>query len=239
VALATLGYILMQRGKYVEAEQTLNEAMDIERNVFGQDNVRIAAIEHDLGLLYERTGDLPRARKMIDDALRMTVAHQGPDFYIRGNYLDTLAELKLRGGDVQGSEADARQALALYQRVLPARHLYVASTKQLLAEILLRKGAVAEAEASARAAVDIDSSMAGAANFRTARANGTLGWILIQEGKVAEGEPLLIGAHATLLHTLGAKHPETQVVTARLVQYFHEHHRDADANRVLTASTTH
>ena len=35
VALATLGYILTQRGKYAEAEQLLTEALQIERTVFG------------------------------------------------------------------------------------------------------------------------------------------------------------------------------------------------------------
>jgi tetratricopeptide (TPR) repeat protein len=38
VALANLGSILTQRGKYREAEQVLNEALQIERNVFGADN---------------------------------------------------------------------------------------------------------------------------------------------------------------------------------------------------------
>jgi eukaryotic-like serine/threonine-protein kinase len=239
VALATMGYILIQRGKYVEAEQTLNEAMDIERNVFGQDTDRIAIIEENLAMLYERTGDLPRARKMIEDALKMTTAHLGMDHYMRGFYFDSLAALKLQAGDVQGSEADARQALAIYQRSLPARHLYVASTKQLLGEILLRRGALGEAEAALRTSADINLAMAGADNFRTARSNGSLGWVLIQEGKGAEGEPLLVNAHALLLRSLGTKHPETQLVTTRLVQYFHEHHRDADANRILTANAAH
>ena len=60
-ALATLGYILTQREKYTEAEQILNEALQIEHNVFGVDNQRIATIEADLGILYDREGDTGRA----------------------------------------------------------------------------------------------------------------------------------------------------------------------------------
>ena len=66
------GYILTQRGKVPEAEQVLNEALQIESNVFGIDNQRIAAIQADLGILYDREGDIPRAIAATQTALRIT-----------------------------------------------------------------------------------------------------------------------------------------------------------------------
>ena len=62
--MATLGYMLMQRGKYADAEQVLNEAMQIERGDFGVDNHAWPAIEANLGTLYEREGDPARAMKI-------------------------------------------------------------------------------------------------------------------------------------------------------------------------------
>ncbi len=61
VAMATLGYILTERGEYAEAEQLLTEALQIERTVFGEDNERVAQTEAHLGLLYDRQGDSTRA----------------------------------------------------------------------------------------------------------------------------------------------------------------------------------
>jgi serine/threonine protein kinase/tetratricopeptide (TPR) repeat protein len=235
VALAILGSILTQRGKYAEAEQVLNEALQIERNVFGVDNPRIAATEADLGVLYDREGDTARAIAATQTALKITQDRLGPNHYLTGYYLDALANLFLRANDVPTAEADARLALAVYAQALPARHLFIASTRQLLGEVLLRRGSVVAAEAELRAALDMTVGLAGADSWRTARTEASLGWALIQRDKAVEGEPMLLAARSKLLKSVGPQHPATQQATARLVEYYRAHHRDADAARVLGA----
>jgi eukaryotic-like serine/threonine-protein kinase len=235
VALATLGSILTQRGKYAEAEQVLNEALQIERNVFGADHPRIASIEADLGVLYDREGDLTRAIAATETALRITRERRGGGHYTAGYYLDSLATLFLKANDLPAAESDARQALAVYAESLPARHLYVASARQLLGEVLLRRGSLAAAEAEFRTALDINIGLAGADSWRTARSEASLGWVLIQRDRAADGEPMLRAARAKLLATVGAQHPATQQASERLTEYFHAHHRDAEAAQVLAA----
>jgi eukaryotic-like serine/threonine-protein kinase len=236
VALGGLGYILTQRGKYAEAEQALNEALEIERAVFGADNQRVATLEKDLGVLYGREGDLQRAIDVTQDAVKIATERLGASHYMRGYYLDSLAHLKLQANDIKGAEADTREALSIYAAKLPPRHLFVASSRYLLGEILLRRRLLAEAETELRAAVDIDTALAGQDNWRSARSLASLGWALIEEGKAAEGEPLLVAAQSRLLATLGPSHPDTQQATSRLLQYYQEHHREADAKRVLLLS---
>jgi tetratricopeptide (TPR) repeat protein len=233
IALATLGSILTQRGKYAEAEQVLNEALQIEGTVFGVDNPRIAQIDADLGVLYDREGDMTRAIAATQSAVNITRDRRGLSHYKVGYYLDALANLYLKINDLPTAEADARQALAVYAQALPARHLYVASTRQLLGEVLLRRGSLAAAEAELRVALDMNLGMAGADSWRTARSEASVGWVLIQRDKAAEGEPLLVAARSKLLATVGPQHPATQQATARLVEYYRAHHRDADATRVL------
>jgi serine/threonine protein kinase/tetratricopeptide (TPR) repeat protein len=236
IALANLGYILTQRGKYAEAEQTLNEALEIERNVFGSDDLGVASIEKDLGTLYGREGDLRRAMDSTEDALRIATKRLGASSYMRGYYLDSLAHLKLSANDLAGAQADALEALRIYDAALAKRHLYVASARYLLGEILLRKRMLPEAEAQLRTAVDIDTALAGADNWQTARSQASLAWILMQEGKDAEGEPMLVAAQSRLQATVGAQHPEAKQATSRLLQYYREHHRDADATHLLRLS---
>jgi eukaryotic-like serine/threonine-protein kinase len=238
VALASLGYILRERGKYSEADQALNEALEIERSVFGPDNQRTASIEADLGTLYQREGDPVRAMALTKDALRITTNRLGAGHYLTGYYLDSLADLYLKANDLDAAEASARQALAVYAQALPARHLFVAGTRQVLGEVLLRRGQLAPAEAEVRAALDIDLALAGSDNWRTARTEASLGWILIAEDKASEGEPMLLAAQRKLLTTLGPQHPEVVQATTRLSDYYHAHHRDADAARLL-ATTKH
>jgi eukaryotic-like serine/threonine-protein kinase len=235
VALASLGYILTQRGKYTESEQVLNEALQIERTVFGADNQRIAATEADLGILYDREGDTTRAIAATQTALKITRDRLGANHYMTGYYLDALAGLFLRANDLPTAEADARQALAVYAQTLPARHLFIASTRHLLGEVLLRRGSIAAAEAELRAAFDMTVGLAGPDSWRTARSEASLGWVLIQRDKASEGEPMLVAARSKLLATVGPQHRATEQATARLVEYYRAHHRDADAARVLAA----
>jgi tetratricopeptide (TPR) repeat protein len=235
VALATLGSILTQRGKYAEAEQLLNEALQIERNVFGADNPRIAATEADLGILYDREGDTTRAIAATQTALKLTRDRLGSNHYLTGYYLEALANVFLRANDLPAAEAEARQALAVFAQALPARHLFVASTRQLLGEALLRRGSLVAAEAELRAALDMTVGLAGSDSWRTARSEASLGWALIQRDQAAEGEPMLLAARSKLLATMGADHPATQQASARLVEYYRAHHRDAEAARVLAA----
>ncbi len=235
VALATLGSILTQRGKYAEAEQVLNEALQIEHNVFGVDNPRTATTEADLGILYDREGDTARAIAATETALKLTRDRLGPNHYLSGYYLDSLANLFLKTNDLATAEAYARQALAVYAQALPARHLYVASTHQLLGEVLLRRGSQAAAEAELRSALDMNLLLAGPDSWRVARSEASLGWALIVRDKAAEGEPMLLAARSKLLATVGPLHPATQQATARLVEYYRAHHRDAEAARVLAA----
>ncbi|HEV7614452.1 MAG TPA: serine/threonine-protein kinase [Steroidobacteraceae bacterium] len=233
VALALLGSILTQRGKFAEAEQVLSEALQIERTVFGADNQRIAATEADLGVLYDREGDLSRAIAATQTALQITRDRRGSNHYLTGYYLDALGNLLLSANDLPAAEADAREALAIYAKSLPARHLYIASTHQLLGEVLMRRGSLAAAETELQTAVDMNVGLAGTGSWRAARSQASLGWLLITRDKAAEGEPMLLTARSKLLTTMGSRHPATQQATARLVEYYRAHHRDAEAARVL------
>jgi serine/threonine protein kinase/tetratricopeptide (TPR) repeat protein len=232
-ALATLGYILTQGGKYREAEQLLTEAMEIDRTVFGTDNQRVAQIESHLSVLYDRQDDLPRAIQAAQIAVRIASARLGLTHYLTGYYMDSLASLYLKAHDLPAAEKFARQALAVYAQGLPPRHLYVASTRELLGDILQQRGDLAGAEAELRVAVDLDASLAGADSWRAARSRSALGWTLILRGKVAEGEPLLAAARQRLLETVGASDAATQWASNRLADYLRMHHREAEAEQVL------
>jgi serine/threonine protein kinase len=238
-SLEGLGYILTERGKYAEAEQTLNEALQIERGDFGADNQRVAAIEANLGTIYEREGNLPRAVSVTQHALRIMTDRLAPNHYQIGYYLDALANLDLHAGNLDAAEQKARQALAIYTQSLSPRHLYVASVRHLIGEVLMRRGQLPLAEIELRAALDIDVNSVGRGNWRAARTAASLGWLLISEGNAAEGEPMLTAAQQQLLTTLGAQHPEVVLATSRLADYYHSHHREADAARLMAASGKH
>jgi len=57
--------------------------------------------------------------------------------------------------------------------------------------------------------------------------------LLIAENNSAEGERILVAARSKLMKTVGPQHPEVEQATKRLAEYYREHHRDAEAARVL------
>jgi ATP/maltotriose-dependent transcriptional regulator MalT len=147
--------------------------------------------------------------------------------------MDAVAKLYLDAGDLDAAESTARAVLKIYEKSLPPRHLYVAATRHLLGEVLLRRGQLQAAEAELRAALDIDHSSAGPDDWRAARTEASLGWLLIEKNDSAEGEPMLVEARSELLKKVGPLHPEVQLATKRLADYYREHHREAEAARVL------
>src|SRR6202000_249036 len=168
---------LLRVGKYSEAEQMLNEALQIERGDFGAGNQRVASIEANLGTLYERENDPVRAMKITKDALRIISERLTPDHPEIGYFMDAVAKLYLDSGDLDNAEITARKVLAIYEKSLPPRHLYVAATRQLLGEVLLRRGQLIDAERELSAALEIDVSSAGSSDWRAARAEASLGWL--------------------------------------------------------------
>ena len=234
IALAGLAQILTRRGKYAEAEQDLNEALQVETSVFGADNPRSAAIESDLSYLYQLEGDYERALKASKEALRIARLRLGETNSTTGYYYDGLATLYLQIGNLSEAEANEHQALAVYAATLPARHMYVATGEQLLGEVQLRRRNFAEAERELHSAYDLETAL-GAADWQIARTNASLGWLEIQNNDAAEGEPKLVEARNKLIARLGPQNAEVKLVTTRLGQYLRDHHRDAEAAKLLQA----
>jgi tetratricopeptide (TPR) repeat protein len=155
--MAALGYTLTKLGNYAEAERNLREALDIERRVFGPTDRRIAEIQSTFGAVYEHQGDLPRAIEAAAEAASIWSQSRGKDNYLTGWYLEGLARLYLKAGNVAAAETNLRAAMTIYAASLPARHLYIAAAHGELGEIDLRTvlisaGKFAEGEALLKAA---------------------------------------------------------------------------------------
>jgi hypothetical protein len=50
---------------------------------------------------------------------------------------------------------------------------------------------------------------------------------------------MLAAAQHKLVTTLGPENPDSQSPTTHLAQYYRDHHRDADASRVLASGENH
>ena len=171
--------------------------------------------------------------KATRTAVDIATEKLGVNHYMTGYYLDSLANLYLKSDNLPAAEIYARRALDVYAQSLPARHLYVASTRQLLGDILTQRGALVPASVELTAAVDINGALAGADSWRTARSQASLAWNLILRDRAAEGAPMLVAARNRLLATVGGEHAATRWASMRLADYLRARHRDAEAAQIL------
>ena len=145
-ATSYLGGLLINKGEYAEAETMLRQCEALYREVLGDSNSSVPAIQTTLGRLYFAKGDYIRAETEYRQALE-----QLPNFFPREHFLpvSTKGALGLtltRLGKATEGEPLLREALEIRKRVLPKENYMIPFTESALGECLLVQKRFAEAE---------------------------------------------------------------------------------------------
>jgi serine/threonine protein kinase len=140
------GSLLINKGEYAEAETMLNQSESLYREVLGDSNSSVPAIQTSLGRLYFVKGDYIRAETQYRKALE-----QLPNFFPREHFLpvSTKGALGLtltRLGNAAEGEPLLREALEIRKSVLPKENYMIPFTESALGECLLVQKRFAEAE---------------------------------------------------------------------------------------------
>ncbi len=126
-------------------------------------------------------------------------------------------------GDLDGAEAQLRDALQRRQRVLGAAHLATAATSVNLARVLLVTGRLAEAEVLLHDALSsVGKQVPAGDDWQTGWTQGVLGACLSAQGRYGEAEQLLLAGYATLKATKGPAARLTRETLVALVKHFHD-----------------
>jgi eukaryotic-like serine/threonine-protein kinase len=146
-----------------QAEALYRDAIRRKEQAYGVNSAQTAAAKTNLGLLLQREGRLEEAEPLLRSALALTLAKSGPDHYWVGWQRDMLGMLLHDKGDLQGAENEYRQALAIYDKALPANHIYRFTLLAHYARLLVDRGkpadALAMSEQSLKLSADSGSSV--------------------------------------------------------------------------------
>jgi tetratricopeptide (TPR) repeat protein len=154
IAISLRGHGHKLSGNYPAAIAAFREAVNIWRALRPESAI-VATSLNDLAEAERRSGDLDAAERDFRDALRIARPIDFRDGVI--TYIGNLAEVALDRKDWPGTEALAREALSLAEKV--GRKELIASNCRRLAEALTRQGRKTEAIPHARRAVEIFTAL--------------------------------------------------------------------------------
>ena len=204
-----MGAYLLERGQYALAEPLLQKALDLRRNLLGDEHEDIAASLDQAASLYYYQGRYGEAEPLYQDALAMRkrlLGDEHPDVAQSLNNLATLYQRQDRYGDAQPLLIET---VNLVRQLLGHEHPNLAISLNNLARCYRETAGYDRAEdlcqealAIAQAALPTDHQLNGRFldDFATLRA---------AQGRIEEARSLYQQALAILEPKLGAEHPWT------------------------------
>ena len=182
------------------------------------------------GLLLQREGRLSEAEPLLRDAVAIRLSLFGPDNYNVGYARVSLAMLLHDKGDLAASEIEFRQALAIYDKSLPANHQYRASLLMHFARLLVDRNKSTEALTKSEESIKIWAATSPATNPQTALAHAIHAYALEHLDKLPLAAEELDAAVPVLTKARG-----TDDAVVRRAQAWQ---KIADPEAVQTASTS-
>ncbi len=189
----TIGTILMNNGRLLEAEPLMREALGTLRRVLGDEHRNTLASIGNLGQLLQAQGRLAEAEPYVREALetsRRVLGNEDPDTLAAINNMGIL--LQGQGLHAQGKLAEAepylREALDQRRRVLSDEHPNTLSAISNMGSLLKAQGKLTEAEPYFREALDLSRRVLGE-HPDTLISINKMGSLLHAQGKRAEAEP--------------------------------------------------
>jgi eukaryotic-like serine/threonine-protein kinase len=207
-AARAIGKADLLAGRFDPAEHELTDALELARSRVPVDDYDVAAVLTDLGDLYYRRGQLPKAETVQREAIGLFAHAVGPDNPANGaalnNYGNTLADL---GHNDEAADA-YRRALAIRERVLGPDHPEVAQTLSNAAGIAAQQGKLDDARRDLDRALAIDEKALGPNHPSLAHVLFNLGELARMQGQLADAQGFHDRALALRRKTLGDHHPQ-------------------------------
>src|SRR6185437_3521721 len=127
-SLYGLGTLLTKEGRYKDAEDTLRQALERQKALYGAAHPAVARTLKDLARAVDDGGNLTAAIPLMEQAVSMQRALRGtephPDL---AEVLNDMGLLLYEKGDSSGAEKFYRESLAMNRRLLGDKHPEVAN----------------------------------------------------------------------------------------------------------------
>ena len=153
-SLNDLASLYERMGEYVKAEPLYQRALEIDRNVFGEENPKTAASLNNLAGLYLQKGEYAKAEPLLQKTLEIRKEKLGPDHPETASSFNNLAALYVHMDEYAKAEPLYEHALEIERKVLGEDHPETAICLDNLAFLKFDLGQIPESKALAQLHTD-------------------------------------------------------------------------------------
>ncbi|MDR9364500.1 MAG: serine/threonine-protein kinase [Balneolaceae bacterium] len=223
--ISHIGIILDDQEKYEEALADHQKALELFRELKGEDHPDVVYAMNNLASVMTKMGNVEEALAMQVDAAALYRDIFGPDHPSLGIQYNNIAFTKRNMGDLEGAKESYSQAIETWQAGLPPGHPFLAYGYHNLASVLQSQNRPGEALPYFQDAYEIRTEHLSPENPERAMTTSMLGECLASLGKIAEAEPLLIEGYQSLLVSRGEDHSTTMEAANRLKDFLQNQDR--------------
>lgn len=191
---ARLGWELHQSRRVREAAVAYRKALDIYRQLVGDEHAGVSTLLTNLAFAIQSFGDLGEAEPLCRQAAAIDRRIHGPRSPEVSISMQNLGALLHARGDDATAEECMREALGIDQESVPVDSQSLARGMNNVAVVLKARGDFAAAESTYREALKLARAVHGELGSATLMVLNNLGSLLHTEHKDAEGERVLVGA---------------------------------------------
>jgi tetratricopeptide (TPR) repeat protein len=227
--LQRTAFYLRHRGEYPYAEILLRQALEITREVLGEEDLNYAISLNNLASLYEARGEYTKAEPLYNQSLtilRAVVGERHPNIVTA---LSNLAGLYNAQGRYGEAESLYGKGMEIAREVLGKAHPDYANLMNNLAELYREQGRYAEAEPLNIQALECRRKALGEGHPKVATSRNNLALLYWSMGKYDKAEPLYLEARETTRAAVGEAHPHYAMAINNLAGVYMAQGRYAEA----------
>jgi tetratricopeptide (TPR) repeat protein/CHAT domain-containing protein len=222
---------LYQGGKYAEATEIAERAVNLAEQKFGRDHPDVVMEINNLSELYRARGRYDEAELLYKRALAIDNKAFGPNHLSVGRDLNGLAGLYGTQGRYDEAELHYNRALAIAEKALGPDDPNVGTALNNLAWLYDKQGRYDEAERHYNRALAIAEKALGPEHPDVGRDLNNLASLYVAQGHYREAEPLYERARAIDEKALGPEHPDVGRDLNNLAWLYRAQGRYADAEQ--------
>jgi tetratricopeptide (TPR) repeat protein len=215
--LRGLGRLQRQQGHFADAEKSLREALQKQKQVYGESHGEIAVTLKDIARVMADSGSLNEAIPVMRSALDMQRKLSGPEPHPdTAESISDLALLLEEHGDYDEAERLTRESIDMNRRLLGTKHKEIATGLQNLATVQYDKGDLVGAEATYREALAMRREVLGNIDPDIAITLNNLAFVLYDRGRTEEALTTERECLAMYRKLFPGDHPEVARILNRI-----------------------
>ncbi len=207
---STIGRTYLGLYLFKEAEPHLARALELQRDVLGEDHPDTLESMHNLGIAVHMLDRLDEAEQLYLQALESRKKVLGEEHPHTFDSLEKAGWVHRTRRDWAKAEPHFRRVLELRRRVQGPEHPDTLTSMAYLASLLLDMGKLEEAEALAREVLELRRRVRGERHADTAYALGTVAYALALQNRLHEAEAMYRRAVPLQQEILGSRHNVTR-----------------------------